>query len=215
MLLSDTAIRYALGVAEPPVGDLRPFPDGTMYRGLAIEPWDESRLNPASVDLTLAPVFRFFEPYGDSEIDLADLQAHHTRRVDVREGGLHFRQAGFEATWANGLLLAPGAFLLMATNEVVTLPHTLAARVEGKSSLGRLGLAVHITAGFIDPGFHGSITLEVANLNSVRPLRLRWGQPIAQIAFTPMVEAVSKPYGDVGHYQDQPAGEPVESRYRP
>lgn len=213
MLLSDTAILHALGLRKPPI-DLRPFPAGENYQGLAITPWYPAHLNPASVDLTLSPVIRWMpRPMGslDYGLDLGALPEGHTRRWDTREGSFIDQWEGIDLQ-PETIRLGPGQFLLGATAEVVTLPDNLAARVEGKSSLGRLGLAVHITAGFIDPGFQGSITLEIANL-SPRPIILRPNMRIAQIAFTPMVEPVQMSYGRVGHYQDQPAGEPVESRY--
>ena len=223
MLLSDAAIEYAID-GDPSrrrirhEGD-RVHPDA--YAGLKVEPFVREHLNPASLDLTLSPVIRYINRYASPfPLDVADLPEEHTIRVDAREYGSYtasdepWRIKADDWNGRNpGITLDPGAFLLMSTAEVVTLPDTLAARVEGKSSLGRLGLAVHITAGFIDPGFHGSITLEVANLAPV-PITLRPGMRIAQIAFTPMAWPVRKSYAQTGHYQDQPAGEPVESRYR-
>lgn len=101
--------------------------------------------------------------------------------------------------------LDPDAFILASTNEMVHLPNNVAARVEGKSSLGRLGIAIHTTAGWIDPGFQGQITLELKNLGPY-PVMLRTGQKIAQLAFFQMEEASARPYGhpDNGNaYQGQ------------
>ena len=169
-----------------------------LYRHLSIAPYSRSHLNPASYDVTLSPVVRVFK-HTSEPIDVADVQEGHTSRLDMREAKGRF-------------VLSPGDFILGATSEVITLPETLVARVEGKSSLGRLGLVVHSTAGFIDPGFSGSITLEIANL-SPRPVVLRMGMRIAQIAFTPMNAAPLKSYAQTGRYQGQEPGEPVESRY--
>ena len=186
---------------------------------LTIEPWSDEQVNPASYDLTLSSVFRVFPGVVPEVIDVADVHEGHTERVVAPTPG--DESFGWETGVAmgvtmrpdGGVVLAPGAFLLGATREVVSLPRGLAARVEGKSSLGRIGLTVHVTAGFIDPGFKGSITLEIANLSGCRHLVLRPGMRIAQIAFTPMVGWVERSYQTTGHYQDQPAGEPIESRY--
>lgn len=170
-------------------------------RAILIEGFRRDHLSPASYDLTLSPIVRRVPTYDQTPIDVACVQPGYTEEVDMRgnhDGGYH---------------LSPGSFILAATNEVVGLPLNLAARVEGKSSLGRLGLAVHITAGFIDPGFCGSITLEISNLLG-RPIILRPGMRIAQIAFHVMHTMPSASYAIKGHYQNQPAGEPVESRFR-
>lgn len=174
---------------------------------IGIEPYVPAHLNPASYDLTLSPHLRVEIPlawtWPEHIIDVANVKPGYTQAHEME---------------AEGYVLPPGAFVLGATNEVVDLPDTLAARVEGKSSLGRLGLAVHITAGFIDPGFTGSITLEIANLMN-RPIRLRPGMRIAQIAFTPMHSAPAVSYAQTGHYQFQGAGpnnlaRPQESRFK-
>jgi dCTP deaminase len=161
-----------------------------------IDGFREDHVNPASYDLTLAPNLRVAEP-SSAWLDVAEVKPGYTAPVDMLET----------------YVLEPEQFILAATNETLRLPHHLAARVEGKSSLGRIGLAVHITAGFIDPGFNGSITLEIANLLG-RPIVLRPNMRIAQLAFTKMSSIPLHPYGARGHYQDQPAGEPVESRFR-
>ena len=104
----------------------------------------------------------------------------------------------------HGYTLQPGGFVLAETAETLRLPPDLAARVEGKSSLGRLGLVVHMTAGYIDPGFYGVVTLEICNLNPVHPIVLRPGMAIAQVAFTVLTAPVRHLYGERGnHYQHQ------------
>lgn len=163
---------------------------------LDISPFDPERVQPASVDLLLDQYVRTFAGPKWAEIDVADVRPRHTTLGEIGEDG-----------W----LLDPGGFLLACTVERVTLPDDLAARVEGKSSLGRLGLTVHVTAGFIDPGFSGQITLEIANLSG-KPIRLRRLMPIAQLCLIPMSAAPERPYGHAGnHYQGQFG--PTESRY--
>ena len=110
-------------------------------------------------------------------------------------------------------VIQPGEFVLGTTMESVEMPDDLVARIEGKSSLGRLGLIVHATAGFVDPGFKGNLTLEITNLTRV-PIVLWPGKPIAQLSFMALDQAAERPYGhpDLGsHYQSQ--AEATESRY--
>lgn len=163
---------------------------------LMIAPFDPERVQPASIDLTLDHFVRIPRS-GTDEIDTARVPEDHTILAKIPEAGL---------------VMEPGEFLLASTVERIELPLDLSARVEGKSSLGRLGLAVHITAGFVDPGFAGQITLEIANLFP-RPIRLHRGMPIAQLALSPMSGLPRRPYGKAGnHYQGQIG--PTESRYR-
>jgi dCTP deaminase len=163
---------------------------------LDISPFDPEQVQPASVDLLLDHYVRTLAGPKWAEIDVANVPARHTTLHEIDEDG-----------W----LLDPGDFLLGSTVERVTLPHDLAARVEGKSSLGRLGLTVHVTAGFIDPGFSGQITLEIANLSG-KPIRIRRLMPIAQLCLIPMQAVPARPYGHAGnHYQGQFG--PTESRY--
>ncbi len=164
---------------------------------LQVSPFDPERVQPASVDLLLDHYVRTLAGPRWAVIDVADVRPRHTKLHEIGEDG-----------W----LLAPGDFILASTLERVILPEDLAARVEGKSSLGRLGLTVHVTAGFIDPGFCGQITLEIANLSG-RPIRLHRLMPIAQLCLIPMSAAPERPYGSAGnHYQDQYG--PTESRYQ-
>ena len=166
---------------------------------LRIEPWDERMVQPASVDLRLGDSFRVFHNHriraSTSPIRRADL----TELVTI--GG------------EDPFVLHPGEFVLGRTEERVALPDDLVARIEGKSSLGRLGLIVHATAGFVDPGFEGTLTLEISNFNSV-PIVLRAGLPIAQLSLMALDRPVERPYGhpELGsHYQGQV--EATESRY--
>lgn len=163
---------------------------------LGISPFDPARVQPASVDLTLARDLRVPRP-SVTMIDTADVQPGHTMIKTMTTG-----------YWDVG----PGDFLLASTVETVTIPPELIGHIDGKSSLGRLGLAVHITAGLIDPGFTGQITLEIVN-HAPYVLRLRAGMPIAQLSVTSMWEAPEHPYGEAdSHYQGQSGT--VESRYR-
>lgn len=174
---------------------------------LSIEPFDENRLQPVSYDLTLSREIRV--PRNDV----------HTLDPGMKDDG-KTQYYGCVPTWQEhtvlheipekGALLERGEFILACTEEVVKLSPYMAARVEGKSSLGRLGVAVHITAGFIDPGFEGQITLEIANLAPWH-VRLYPGMPIAQIVFEP-VSAPARDYSQTGHYCGQRG--PTESRYR-
>lgn len=158
-------------------------------------PFDEEKVNPASVDMTLSSQYRRPRSYV-RYLDVRAIEPDHTEPFN-----------------SDVMVLAPGDFILATTRERVTIPDDLVARVEGKSSLGRLGLAVHITAGYIDPGFDGQVTLEIANL-APWSIALREGMRIAQIAFQTMTHPSNKPYGSrgVGHYQGQQGA--VESKYK-
>jgi dCTP deaminase len=166
---------------------------------IRIDPWDDLMVQPASVDLRLGDSFRVFHNHHIQSIDLADPPSDLTEHVEIEEGG-HF-------------VVHPGEFVLGRTLEYVEIPEDIVARIEGKSSIGRLGLVVHATAGFVDPGFHGTLTLEIANFNSV-PIVLRPNLPIAQLSFMLLDQAAARPYGhpELGsHYHGQT--EATESRY--
>lgn len=165
---------------------------------LLVEPYDRKNLGPASYDLTLDKLFRR-PTWGVEDLDVADLQPGHTTLVE--------NSVDHEGN--DVIVLNPGDFLLGTTVEVVRLGRNVAARVEGRSSVGRLGLLVHTTAGFIDPGFEGQITLELYNC-SPWTIALRPGMRIAQLAFTRCSGPAERPYGARGHYQGQEG--PVESR---
>ena len=164
-----------------------------------IEPWDDAMVQPASVDLRLGPSFRVFHNFRVESIDLAEPPTTLTELVEIGPD--------------EPFVIHPGEFVLGSTEEYVELADDLVARIEGKSSLGRLGLIVHATAGFVDPGFQGTLTLEITNLTRV-PIKLWAGKPIAQLSFMTLDRAAERPYGhpDLGsHYHGQV--EATESRY--
>jgi dCTP deaminase len=178
--------------------------DGTIRRlvedgRIRIDPWDPGMVQPASVDLRLGSSFRVFHNHRITAVDLGDPPSELTEQVVVEDGGT--------------FVIHPGEFCLGRTEEWVELPDDVVARIEGKSSLGRLGLVVHATAGFCDPGWKGTLTLELANFNSV-PIILRPGLPIAQLSFMALDRPAERPYGhpELGsHYHGQV--EATESRY--
>jgi dCTP deaminase len=157
-----------------------------------VQPFYEDCVEPASLDLHLSNEFLVPDTANVRCIDLND-------PVDFME---HVRVD------EHGYVLHPGEFILGVTEETVTLPNTIVAKIEGKSSLGRLGLMVHVTAGFIDPGFHGPITLEMKNLLNV-PIVLRPGKKICQLAFAWLNSAAQRSYD--GRYQHSKGV--VASRY--
>jgi dCTP deaminase len=178
--------------------------DGTLRSLIAegrirIDPFDDSMVQPASIDLKLGPSFRVFHNFRVESIDLADPPQGLTEHVEVADD--------------EPFVVHPGEFVLGRTAEYIEMPDDLVSRVEGKSSLGRLGLIVHATAGFVDPGFKGTLTLEITNLTRV-PIKLWAGKPIAQLSFMALDRPAERPYGhpDLGsHYQGQV--ESTESRY--
>jgi dCTP deaminase len=178
--------------------------DGTIRRlveegRIVIEPWDPAMVQPASVDLRLGNSFRVFHNHRIGAIDLADPPRQLTEHVEIADD--------------ETFVIHPGEFVLGRTEERVQIPDNVVARIEGKSSLGRLGLIVHATAGFVDPGFAGTLTLEITNLTRV-PIILRPKKPIAQLSFMALDRAAERPYGhpDLGsHYHGQV--EATESRY--
>jgi len=178
--------------------------DGTIVELLQegrikIDPWTPEMVQPASIDLRLGDSFRVFHNHRISSIDLRNPPTNLTEEVVVPDG--------------EPFVIHPGEFCLGRTLEWVELPDDIVARIEGKSSLGRLGLIVHATAGFCDPGWKGTLTLELNNLTRV-PIKLWPGLPIAQLSFMTLDRAAQKPYGSPGlgsHYQGQRAA--TESRY--
>jgi len=166
---------------------------------IVIEPWDPELVQPASVDLRLGDTFRVFHNHRASAIDLREPPTNLTEEVKVGAG--------------EQFVIHPGEFCLGATAEWVELPDDVVARIEGKSSLGRLGLIVHATAGFCDPGWKGTLTLELNNLTRI-PIKLTPGLLIAQLSFMALDAPARRPYGhsELGsHYQGQVAA--TESRY--
>jgi dCTP deaminase len=166
---------------------------------IVIEPFNEELIQPSSIDIRVDSRFRVFHnaryPYIDVRQPMEDL----TELVEVDEG--------------EAFILHPGEFVLGQTLEHVSLPDDLVARLEGKSSLGRLGLLIHSTAGFVDAGFSGNLTLELSNVANL-PLTIYQGMPIGQISFMRMDGPVERPYGSRekgSKYQGQ--AEPTPSRF--
>ncbi len=145
-----------------------------------VEPFDSKMIQPSSVDVRLDRFFRVFENHKYESIDPSLEQPDLTREIAV--GPEEF------------FILHPGEFVLASTYEVVTLPDDIAGRLEGKSSLGRLGLLTHSTAGFIDPGFSGHITLELSNVANL-PVKLYPGMKIGQLCLIKLSSSAEHPYG--------------------
>lgn len=159
---------------------------------VVLDPYDPEMIQPSSIDVRLDKYFRLFDNHKYPYIDPAAEQPELTRLVEVSEE-------------EEGFVLHPGEFVLGSTLETVTLPDDLAARVEGKSSLGRLGLMTHATAGFVDPGFSGHVTLELSNVATL-PIMLYPGMKIGQLAFFRLSSSAEHPYGSGpygSHYQGQ------------
>jgi len=166
---------------------------------IKLDPWNPELVQPASVDLRLGDTFRVFHNHRITAIDLREPPTNLTEEVVAGE--------------REGFVIHPGEFCLGRTLEWVELPDDVVARIEGKSSLGRLGLIVHATAGFCDPGWRGTLTLELNNLTRV-PIKLYPGLLIAQLSFMSLDRPAERPYGssELGsHYQGQVAA--TESRY--
>jgi len=183
MILSDHSIREALA-------------DGRIE----IDPLDESCIQPSSVDLHLDRYFRVFLNHTSRVIDVKEDQENLTELIKVDEDEEPF-------------ILHPGEFVLGSTAERVKLATDIVARLEGKSSLGRLGLLIHSTAGFVDAGWDGHLTLELSNVANL-PITLYPGMKIGQISFLLMTTAAENPYGSKSagsKYQGQRG--PTPSRY--
>ena len=166
---------------------------------IGIDPFDERDVQPSSVDLHVDRFFRTFHnarhPFIDVKLPMDDL----TEVVEVKE--------------EEAFILHPGEFVLGSTMEYVKLPNHLVARLEGKSSLGRLGLLIHSTAGYVDPGFEGHLTLELSNVANL-PITIYPNMKIGQISFFQLTSEAENPYGSgaVGSkYQGQRG--PTPSRY--
>jgi len=166
---------------------------------IRVEPYDEAMIQPSSIDFRLDRYFRVFENHRYPHIDPAVDQSDLTRMV--------------EPDGDDPFILHPGEFVLGSTHEVVSLPDDIAARVEGKSSLGRLGLLTHATAGFVDPGFSGHVTLELANVATL-PIKLYPGMKIGQLCFFRLSSPAQHPYGSEKYgsrYQGQRGPTPSRS----
>ncbi|MFM7623582.1 MAG: dCTP deaminase [Actinomycetota bacterium] len=164
-----------------------------------VEPFEAKMIQPSSVDVRLDRFFRVFENHKYEVIDPSIEQPDLTREVAVAPSD-HF-------------ILHPGEFVLASTYEVITLPDDIAGRLEGKSSLGRLGLLTHSTAGFIDPGFSGHITLELSNVANL-PVKLYPGMKIGQLCLIKLSSSAEHPYGSAlygSRYQGQRGPTPSRS----
>ena len=166
---------------------------------IGLDPFDEDLVQPSSVDVRVDRFFRVFRnsryPFIDVKEEMEDL----TELVETED--------------SEPFILHPGEFVLGSTLERVTLPDDLVARLEGKSSLGRLGLLIHSTAGFIDPGWDGHVTLELSNVANL-PITIYPGMKIGQLSFVQLSEPADRPYGSEGigsKYQGQRG--PTPSRY--
>ncbi len=166
---------------------------------VVIRPYDEADLQPSSVDLHLDRSFRVFRNNRYPFIDVRQPQPDLTELLSVADD--------------EAFVLHPGEFVLGQTHEWVELPDDLVARLEGKSSLGRLGLLIHSTAGYVDPGWKGNLTLELSNVANL-PIALYSGMRIGQISFFRMSSPVERPYGSPelrSRYQGQ--AEPTASAF--
>ena len=183
MILSDRSIREQLAAGR-----------------IVVEPLDESLIQPSSIDVRISNLFRVFRNHTAGIIDVKRNMEGLTELIEVPMDGEPF-------------MLHPGEFVLGSTLERIGVPDDLVGRVEGKSSLGRLGLLIHSTAGFIDAGFDGHITLELANVASL-PITLYPGMKIGQVSFMQMTTPADNPYGSGAKgskYQGQRG--PTPSRY--
>ena len=166
---------------------------------VVLDPFDPGMVQPSSVDVRMDKFFRVFENHRYPHIDPAIEQPDLTREVEPADG--------------EPFILHPGEFVLASTYEVITLPDDVAGRLEGKSSLGRLGLLTHSTAGWIDPGFSGHVTLELSNVATL-PIKLWPGMKIGQLCLFRTSSPVEHPYGSSAYgsrYQDQRGPTPSRS----
>ena len=158
---------------------------------IGLDPLEMGLLQPSSIDVRLDRFFRLFDNHKYAFIDPAEQQDELTRLIEVDS--------------SEPFILHPGEFVLGSTYEFVTLPDDVAARLEGKSSLGRLGLLTHSTAGFVDPGFKGHVTLELSNVATL-PIKLWPGMKIGQLCFFKLTSPSEHPYGSekyASRYQGQ------------
>ncbi|MCB9414371.1 MAG: dCTP deaminase [Actinobacteria bacterium] len=166
---------------------------------VGVDPYDADMVQPSSIDVRLDRFFRVFENHRYPFIDPSVEQSELTRMV--------------ESAPEEPFILHPGEFVLASTYEVITLPDDIAGRLEGKSSLGRLGLLTHSTAGFIDPGFSGHVTLELSNVATL-PIKLWPGMKIGQLCLFRLESPAEHPYGSEvygSRYQGQRGPTPSRS----
>ena len=174
------------------------------FKDLKITPWEWERLQPASYELALSARFLVFDPTVEiiDPLNLGD----YTREINVDDNEQPYYDQGY-------LVLHPGDFVIGSSVETVEFPNDLVGRLNGKSSLGRLGLQIHATAGYFDPGFKGTATLELSNVSRL-PIRLWPGMLVAQMSFEKLVQPTETPYGSPtlnSRYQGQSG--PTASRY--
>ena len=168
---------------------------------IVIDPLDESLIQPSSIDVRISNLFRVFRNHTRGIIDVKHDMVDLTELVEIPDGS------------DEPFMLHPGEFVLGSTLERIAVPDDLVGRVEGKSSLGRLGLLIHSTAGFIDAGFDGHITLELANVASL-PITLYPGMKIGQVSFMMMTTPAERPYGSGAEgSKNQGQRGPTPSRY--
>ncbi|HEX4981824.1 MAG TPA: dCTP deaminase [Ilumatobacteraceae bacterium] len=168
---------------------------------IVIDPLDDTLIQPSSIDVRISNLFRVFRNHTRGVIDVKEDLTELTELIETPADG------------SQPFMLHPGEFVLGSTLERIAVPDDLVARIEGKSSLGRLGLLIHSTAGFIDAGFDGHVTLELANVASL-PITLYPGMKIGQVSFMHMTTPADLPYGKGAtgsKYQGQRG--PTPSRY--
>lgn len=171
--------------------------DGRLF----VDPYEDALVQPASIDLRLGSKFLIFRRTQQPFIDVRQSVEHFTEKVEI-DSAIPF-------------MLHPGEFALGVTLEEVHLPPDIVGRLDGKSSLGRLGLVVHSTAGFVDPGWKGNLTLELSNLANL-PISLYYGMKVSQLSFMELTSPAENPYGSKGlgsKYQGQD-GPMVSQFYR-
>ncbi len=166
---------------------------------IVIDPFDERCVQPSSIDVKIGNLFRVFRNHTSAVIDVKQNQENLTELITIADDGV--------------FMLHPGEFVLGSTLERIGVPDDLVSRIEGKSSLGRLGLIIHSTAGFIDAGFDGHVTLELTNIATL-PITLYPRMKIGQVSFMQMTTPADRPYGSGARgskYQGQRG--PTPSRY--
>ena len=163
---------------------------------IEVDPYDASLLQPSSVDVRVDRYFRVFRNSRYPFIDVKQEQEELTELVEIDD--------------ETPFILHPGEFVLGSTLERIKLPDDLVARLEGKSSLGRLGLLIHSTAGFIDPGWDGHVTLELSNVANL-PITIYFGMKIGQLSFVQLTEPAEKPYGSGAPWLEVPGPERADA----
>ncbi|MFK7919426.1 MAG: dCTP deaminase [Ilumatobacter sp.] len=169
MILSDRSIREQLDAGR-----------------IVIDPLDDALIQPSSIDVRISNLFSVFRNHNRAVIDVKTDTRALNEQIEM--------PVGPDGVGDEAFMLHPGEFVLGSTYERIAVPDDLVGRVEGKSSLGRLGLLIHSTAGFIDAGFDGHITLELANVASL-PITLYPGMKIGQVSFMQMTSPADQPYG--------------------